>query len=248
MKRKLFIASLAAAALALPLSAQDADALIASCAIPCASDALSASVMVKIYQVNGSVLKREVRYFAQSREGGSDRLALALAPKWLENGKFLSVADGNFVYSRNRGMRSLPPSDASRAFLGSDLSFEDLSAPDPAASRNKVVGSELAAGQDCYIVESLGAAEPQRAKVLRWVSKDGGLLVKAEHFNAKGKIVKIVAVTALQQTDGHTCARGVEVKDLAHGSSTTLEFKDIKLGSAFPADIFSPAALATASL
>jgi hypothetical protein len=248
VKRKLFIAALAAAALALPLSAQDANALLAGSAIPGSAETLSASVTLRIYGIDGSFAKREVRYLAQSREGRTSKLAQALSPEWLEDGKFLSAADGAYVYGRSRGMRALSSSDASRAFLGSNLSFEDLAAPNPAATRNRLVGSELAAGRDCYIVESLGEAGSQYAKALRWVAKDGGLLIKAELFNAKGKAVKSVAVTSFDSIDGRLCARGVEVKDLAHGSSTTLEFKDIRFGAALPADIFSPAALATASL
>jgi hypothetical protein len=248
VKRNLLIAVIATAALALPLAAQDADALLAGCAIPGSADSLSASVSVKIYRIDGSLSKHEVRYLARSSEGHSDRLALAQAPERFVDSKFLSVAEGQYVYGRSTGTRPLGSSGAARDFLGSDLSFEDLAAPNPTASRNAIVGAETAAGLDCYIVESIGATGSSYAKALRWVAKDGGLLVKAELFNAKGKAVKSIAVTALEEVDGRACARSVEVRDLVHGSSTVLEFKDLRLGAALPAGIFSPDSLATASL
>lgn len=248
MKRNLLIAAIAIAALALPLAAQDADTILAGCAIPGSADSLSASVSVRIYRIDGSLAKREVRYLARSSEGHSDRLALAQSPERLVYGKFLSLAEGQYVYGRSAGTRALGASEASRDFLGSDLSFEDLAAPNPAASRNTIVGTESVTGLDCYIVESLDAAGSSYAKAMRWVAKDGGLLVKAELFNAKGKAVKSVAVTAFDKVEGRICARSVEVRDLVHGSSTVLEFKDLRMGAELPAELFSPASLATASL
>jgi hypothetical protein len=248
VKRKLLLAAFAAAALAIPLSAQDADALLAACALPGCADSVSASVTVRMFRIDGSMAKREVRYLAQERDGRTSRLVLALSPGGLEAGKFLSGSEGDFVYGRIGGTKALSSSDVSRAFLGSDLSFEELGVPDPRATRNAVIGSEVAAGLDCYIVESVGAAGARYSKTLRWVAKDGGLLVKAEHFNAKGKAVKSVAVTALVRIDGRPSARVAEARDLVRGTSTTLEFRDLRYGAAIPEGTFSPASLAVASL
>jgi hypothetical protein len=115
-------------------------------------------------------------------------------------------------------------------------------------TRNSIVGSEVVAGLDCSIVESVGGALSQYSKALRWVAKDSGLLVKAELFDAKGRAAKSIVVTALADVDGRSSARSVEVRDLVHGSSTTLEFTGVQYGVAAPADIFSPTSLATASL
>jgi hypothetical protein len=115
---------------------------------------------------------------------------------------------------------------------GTDISYEDLALRFLYWQDATVVGSEMISANRCWKVEVRppNRTDSQYARVMLWIGKDDGALMKAESYDASGKWVRRFTVTSVMKREGYWLLRQMRIENSAGRSSdprpTYLEIED----------------------
>ncbi len=94
-----------------------------------------------------------------------------------------------------RKTRRIVSSSKSKAFMGSEFSYADMSSPKIGDYNLKILKSEKVDGDDCWSIEatpknkSIGEAEGYAKKVI-WISKKSYMIRKSVFYDLKGALLK----------------------------------------------------------
>ncbi len=189
---------------------------------------------------------RVVRSRTMKFKGGTKQLMLFESPADVRNTALLSVDyddgakdDDQWLYLPSlRKSTRISSSDKSGAFMGSDLTYADMTKKDPKNYTYKVVKQDVkAGGEACWLIESRPkTAKEQREtgylKTLVWISKSKLLPVQVKAWVKEGKKLKYTKFGQIKQVAGiwipHRIAvRTVRAKKVV--STTRLSFLSYKL-------------------
>jgi hypothetical protein len=132
-------------------------------------------------------------------------------------------------YRWSRGDSSETVLDAAaifRPFAGSDFSPADLGLEFLHWPGQKLIKGELRRGRWCHVLESTHPQPPPGAyaRVVSWVDRETGGLIRAEACDAGGRLVKEFSLRSFQKVEGRWQLREMEILDLAADTRTRLEF------------------------
>src|SRR4029077_17583456 len=117
---------------------------------------------------------------------------------------------------------------------GTDISYEDLALRFLYWSDASVAGTDLIAAHRCWKVEvrPASANDSQYARVMLWIGREDGALMKAESYDASGKWVRRFTVTSVMKREGYWMLKQMRIES-AHGRSvdpkpTYLEIEEVE--------------------
>ncbi len=160
--------------------------------------------------------------------------------------------DDQWLYlPATRKSRRISSSDRGDAFLGTDLSYEDMKKESKISVEDytrKTIGEEDVDGHHCYIVESFPvdeetAKELGYGKVVGWIDSDIWMVRKSQFWDVRMNPLKTLAITDIREVDGILTAHRMEVKNEKTGHTTVFEFSDVDYDAEVPEDVFSERAL-----
>jgi hypothetical protein len=149
-------------------------------------------------------------------KGGSRTLTFFESPADVRGTGLLSIdydngakSDDQWLYlpSVHRPTR-IATSGKTGAFMGSDLSYADLTKPDPADYDFKLVEQSVKVdGEDTWLIESTPKSERARTetgylKSQIWVSKQKLLPVQSKAWLREGQKLKYMKMTDIRKVDG----------------------------------------------
>lgn len=125
------------------------------------------------------------------------------------------------------------------SFMGSDISYEDMTTRELEEYTYKLLGEEKADGRDCYVLESTPKPEINSAysKVVSWVTKDDFSVVKEDFYDRSGTLKKKKTVK-LQSIKGYTVSLEIYVEDIQKAHSTVLRFEETELDTGVGDELF----------
>jgi len=237
----------------LSVGAQTADEIVVKSMSPEGVLTLQAHVDMTISRVNGTVLHRSARQY-WARDGETiKRLVAFEGPSGIKNTRFLAVADAaganeRLIFSPRTGKVSeVESAEAARWFMGSDFTLEDISPHNDSLNDNVLIRKDKFGDTLCYVVESRPKTEGQYVRVVRWISTENFVLLKADLYD-RGGLAKRLVASRIETIGGIPTACSLEMKDLRHWSSTVLDFSDIHYNQETPAALFTTAYLAKGAL
>ncbi|MCA9545916.1 MAG: outer membrane lipoprotein-sorting protein [Myxococcales bacterium] len=193
----------------------------------------------------GRERKRVVQSWAMEFAGGRKQLMIFESPADERNTGLLSVDyddgakdDDQWLYltSLKKSTR-ISSGEKSGSFMGTDLSFADMTKADPSHwSYTLVKPSAPSNGEDCWLIEATPKTDRAReetgyVKTMMFVSKRMLLPVRTKAWVAKGKKLKYIDFGAFEQIDGVWTAKTIQartVKDQTTESTTLLQFTSLK--------------------
>ncbi|MDD4793177.1 MAG: outer membrane lipoprotein-sorting protein [Firmicutes bacterium] len=165
-------------------------------------------------------------------EGTTRQLVEFLAPADVRGTKFLSLAtpgeeDQMWLYLPAVGReRRIAGSAASGKFMGTDFTFEEISASAKMWEPYKPerMGDETVEGRKCYVLkltpESSGCLY---GSVTLWIWQEGFLPIRIEFFSKSMKLQKVMAFSDLQKDKrGEWQPNTITLQDVSGGSLTTV--------------------------
>ena len=136
-------------------------------------------------------------------------------------------------------LRRISSSKKSDSFMGSDLSFEDLTNRDIDDYTYKLISSnDLCDYQSeeisCYVLESIPNIKSEYSKHITWVIKlDTTYLAIKEHsFDTKGELLKIKTIEFIEKikdTSNYYVMNKLNVKNIQKNTSTSLTVNNIEI-------------------
>jgi outer membrane lipoprotein-sorting protein len=254
MKR--FLCCFGAFVLAGAVFAQDAVAIVdASRNRIDAATVLTQSKMV-ITAKSGSTTERVINQYSKDDKNGNSRVIIEfLSPASVKGTRFLTIAKqgGNddqwiFLPELNR-VRRIASSEGSGSFMGTDMSYNDLSAissRDADKDTHKLLREENYAGGDCYVIEST-PKDPsfEYSKMISWIDKANQVCRKMEMYDRQGKLKKLMEVQKLEDQQGYLTPMVTKLSTVDAGTATTITVQKIQYNANIPEGAFTTRYLET---
>jgi hypothetical protein len=125
------------------------------------------------------------------------------------------------------------------SFMGSDLSYEDMSSRDLLNNVYNRLEDETVNGKDCYVLEIIPKKEAKSSytKHISWIEKSTLNGVKEESFDKRGELKKKKEFE-FQDMKGYHVMKRVFVDDVQKKHSTEVIFSDIEVDSGINEKLF----------
>jgi hypothetical protein len=220
---------------------------------------LSRRLEMDLIAADGSVRTRSVRAFRRQLDGERRSVLFFEEPAGVKGTAFLSWdyadparPDDQWLYLPElRKTRRIALAERGRAFLGTDLSFDDMKKETKVEAsdyRWSSIGEEQVDGRRLLVVEGAArdegiARETGYGRVRMHVDGEIWMPRLVEYWAPDGAPLKTVRLLDLQQVDGIWIATRIEAENLQTGHRTVLRFAQIDAATPIPEDLFGEGSL-----
>jgi outer membrane lipoprotein-sorting protein len=123
-------------------------------------------------------------------------------------------------------VRRIAASDKRSSFVGSDFVYEDVSGRNITEDTHELVDTADGLYKLKNIPKDLDSVE--FAYYYIWIDKTTFLPAKAEYYDKRGKLYRVVEALETEEIGGYPTVIKSKVTDLGSGGNTVSEFKNIK--------------------
>ena len=173
--------------------------------------------------------------------------------------RFLQITDDNGPDEKHiylpalKSVRRVNSSEGSKAFMGSDATYDDLTTRDVSEDEHQYIGEEkmkVESGKeyDCYKIKEIPIDKKGTQYNYRmvWVDKETMYPIHTEMFDKNDKLVKVLEVLDIQKISGYDMPMENKLTNVQTGHSTTLKIaKVVALDKEIPARYFTQNFLTT---
>jgi len=203
------------------------------------------SSKTKMILTNKKGKSRSNAMMSKSIDGNKKQIIWFLEPKDDKGVAFLKIEHDDKddemrmwlpAFKKVRRISSKKKGDA---FMGSDLSYEDLSSRDLDENQYNRLDDGTVNGKDCYVLEILPKAQAKSAytKHISWIDKLTLMGVKEESYDKRGKLKKKKEYE-FQNMKGYHVMKRVYVEDVQKNHSTEVTFSEIEVDSGIRENLF----------
>ena len=214
---------------------------------PAPDDLINQTVMIL---TNSKGKTRTHKMISKSKNGSEKQIIWFLEPKDDRGIAFLKIEHENRddemrmwlpAFKKVRRISSKKKSDS---FMGSDLSFEDLSNRRLNGNDYKRLEDAKWLGRDCYVLETVPKKESKSNYVrhVSWIDKNHMNILKEQSFNKKNKLEKEKHFS--YETRGeYQLIKKVNVENLLKKHATEITFSDMVINSGISDKLFQEMSL-----
>jgi outer membrane lipoprotein-sorting protein len=197
---------------------------------------------------DGTTSERAIDQYSKDGANGHRKIIVFQRPASVANTRFLTLEnpgknDDQWIFLPSLGkVRRIASGEGSNSFMGSDLSYDDLSAMDrkPSLDTHRILREETVAGNACYVIESTPKdASFQYSKMVQYIDKVTFVNHKTELFDKRGTLVKTLETSELKDVQGRLTAMKTKMTTAATGTSTTIIVDIIKYDDPIPEGVFT---------
>ena len=216
-------------------------------------DKSKSRLVMKIIDKDGRTRERVVQSRAMEFKEGSKQIMYFESPADIRGTGLLSIDyddgtrdDDQWLYlpSLHKSTR-ISSGEKSGSFMGTDLSFSDMTSADPSHYSYKMLKESVnikldGQAEDCWVIESRPKTDKAKketgyVKSQVWVSKSKMMPVQIKSYIRKGKKIKYIQFKDIKKLDGlwttHTIiARTTRGKSIE--STTVLQFSEMSYNNA----------------
>ena len=199
----------------------------------------------KMILTNSKGKTRSNAMISKSMDGNKKQLIWFLEPKDDKGVAFLKIEHDDKddemrmwlpAFKKVRRISSKKKGDA---FMGSDLSYEDLSSRNLDENDYNRLDDKIVDGKDCYVLEITpgGEANSSYSKHVSWIEKSSLMGVKEESYDKRGRLKKVKEFTFQILMDYHVIER-VFVEDVQKNHTTEVTFSNVQVDSGIDKNLF----------
>ena len=236
------------------LNAQDAASIVAASRNRIKSDTISTRSRMVITARNGTTTERLVDQYEKEGQRGNRTVIVFQNPSTVAGTRFLTMdnpggASDQWIFLPSLGrVRRIAASEGSGSFMGTDLSYDDISSMrrDANLDRHTVLREENLNGRTCYVIESIPKdSSYQYSKMIQWIDKINHVAYKAELYDRRGSLNKVLEVLELKEVQGQLSAVATRMTTVNAGTSTTIYADILKYNDPIPEGVFTTSYLET---
>jgi outer membrane lipoprotein-sorting protein len=135
-------------------------------------------------------------------------------------------------------IRRISSRKKSESFMGSDMSYEDMTSREITEYNYKIINNETVNDVECYVLESIpNGIKSEYSRHVSWISKDNYLALKEESYDKSGNLLKEKAIEYQLIKDFHIM-KELFVKNVQKNHQTVLEFEDIEINTGIEDKLF----------
>ena len=216
-------------------------------------------LVMDLIEKDGFTRTRETRLFRIQEEEGRKLVIFYESPKTLEGTAFLTHdhfeagrEDDLWLYlPALRKTRRIAAADRGRAFLATDLSYEDMKLGTRVSLEDyrwRTLGAEEVEDERRIVVEARPvdeetAEELGYGRVELRVDPSIWLVRRSDFEDPAGRALKTARMEAVRQVDGIWTVHRIEVENHRTGHRTIFRSEDVDYEGEVPEDLFTPRAL-----
>ncbi|MDD5930452.1 MAG: outer membrane lipoprotein-sorting protein [Spirochaetales bacterium] len=173
--------------------------------------------------------------------------------------RFLQITNDNGPDEKHiylpalKSVRRVNSSEGSKAFMGSDATYDDLSTRDVSEDEHEYLREEsmtVESGKtyDCYVIKEIPIDKKGTQYNYRmvWVDKETMYPIHTEMYDKNDKLVKVLEVLDIQKIQGYDMPMENKLTNVQTGHSTTLKIaKVVALDQEIPSRYFTQNFLTT---
>jgi outer membrane lipoprotein-sorting protein len=204
---------------------------------------------------DGKTSERRLDQYSKDDASGNNRTVVAfLEPASVAGTRFLTIenagkADDRWIYLPElKKVRRIAASEGSGSFVGTDLSYDDVSSMDRKADldNHRILREEKLNGADCYVIESTPKdSSYQYSKMVLYIDKATFVNYKIELYDKRGTHAKTMEILELKDVQGRLTPMVTKLSTLGAGTSTSINVEMIQYDNNVPESVFTPAYLET---
>lgn len=234
--------------------AQSAQEIVKSSRDRIQANSVSTRSRMVIVAKDGSSSERLIDQYSAKFDGVNKTVVIFQKPASVANTRFLTVesagkSEDRWIFLPSLGkVRRISSGEGSASFMGTDLSYDDVSSANRAASADShaILREEKLDGKDCWVVESKPKTqEYQYSKMLSWVEKTTRIAFRIELYDRKGELTKVLEILDVQDRQGKLTPLTTKMSTVKAKTSTTIYVEIIKYDDPIPAGVFTTKFLET---
>ena len=194
---------------------------------------------------NSKGKSRVSKMVSRSLDGNKKQIIWFLEPKDDKGVAFLKIEHENKddemrmwlpAFNKVRRISSKKKGDS---FMGSDLSYEDMSNRNIDEYTYNRLDDVLIDGKTCYVIETIPDSKSRSSysKHITWIDKKSLMFVKEESFDRRGNLKKEKEFSFLELT-GYFVMNRIYVKDVQKKHSTEVTFDRLEVDTGISSNLF----------
>ncbi len=214
-------------------------------------NSMSADMTLTIIDSREEKRIREVKFFSKKDKNGNNRMLMKfIRPREVMGTSFLLLEhknreDDRYLYlPALRRVKRIVASGKKGNFMSSDFTYYDIGEPKPDDFKYKYLDEEEFKGVKCIKVEATPASErvlndTGYSKIIYWVDPEKKIILKAEYYDDRGKLQKILNINEHKLINGVYFATDIVMKDVQINHISRIKFTNIKINEKMPERYFS---------
>jgi len=203
---------------------------------------------------DGSTTERLEDQYTSTEKNITKTMVVFQKPASVAGTRFLTIenpgkAADQWIYLPSLGkVRRIAASEGSASFMGTDLSYDDLSSADrdPDLDSYLLLREEALDGKNCWVIEAKPkSADYQYSRMLGWIDKETYIAMKMELYDKKGKLAKVMEMGDVKDIQGRLTPTLTKMSTVQAGTSTTIYMDIMKYDDPIPASVFTERFLLT---
>lgn len=234
--------------------AQDANGIIKKARDRIDADTVS-SRSEMILESKGNVTgERLIDQYSRDTPEGTRTIIVFQKPATVAGTRFLTMEnkkgdDDRWIFLPSLGkVRRIAASEGSGSFMGTDLSYDDISSTDRDVSldAHTWLREETLSGKVCHVIESIPVDKDyQYSKMISWIDKESFVAWKIELYGKNGQLVKVLEVLETAVVQARITPMKTRMTTVADKTSTTINVKIMKYDDPIPDGVFTVNYLST---
>jgi len=218
------------------------------------ADTVSTRSRMVIVAKDGSTTERLVDQYSSDKDGPSKTVVVFQKPASVAGTRFLTIDnvgkdDDRWIFLPALGkVRRIAASEGSGSFMGTDLSYDDVSSADRAVGEDdhRLLREEALDGKDSWVIESTPKDSGyQYSKMVSWIEKSTRIALKIELYDRKGGLVKVLEILKAEDKQGRLTPTVTRMSTVKAKTSTTINVEIVKYDDPIPASVFTTKYLET---
>lgn len=222
-----------------------------------------AQIVMLVQDTDGTTEQRNILGYAHNKDGTVSTTLDFRSPANLKDTRFLMVknadgSDGKWIYlPALKSTRRVNSSEGSRAFLGTDATYDDLSSVnitgggaaggDLSEDTHEWQREETKNGFSCDVLKNtpVDTKSSHYGYRLVWVDKATSYPVYTELYDKDGKLVKTLSVLKIENHGGYNIPMENVLETVATGHRTELRILKVDFETRIPDRVFTQDFLST---
>jgi outer membrane lipoprotein-sorting protein len=234
--------------------AQDAESIVKSSRDRIKADTVSTRSRMVIQAKDGTTTERLIDNYSKDGPNGARNVIVFQQPASVAGSRFLTMGNKNgpddrWIFMPNLGkIRRIAASEGSGSFMGTDFSFDDISATSRGAEldAHTLLREENLGITPCYVIQSVPKDNAfQYSKMVQWIAKDTSVIMKIELYDKKNTLVKTVEMSGIKNIQDRLTPTVTKMTTHAAGTSTTITSEIVKYNDPIPEGVFTTSYLET---
>ncbi|MDP6168824.1 MAG: outer membrane lipoprotein-sorting protein [Candidatus Marinimicrobia bacterium] len=188
---------------------------------------------------------RTHRMISKSMDGNRKQIIWFIEPKDDRGISFLKIEhedkddEMRMWLPAFKRVRRISATKRGDSFMGSDLSYEDLSSRELVKNDYTRLDDDQWSGKECYVLETIPKKEARSSykRHVSWVDKVSMTILKEQSFNRRGNLEKEKEFS-YEKRGEYQLIKRVYVKDVIDDHSTEVIFSDLVTDSGLNENLF----------